>query len=97
MAGEHHCFWTVNYLFATYLQTREGGSHRIEKVEKVRPGKAKFYFNISDDEAEAIQLRFHESVCSEFEQLRKKTIDLTYVWLFALSSCLFSSNLHLFS
>jgi hypothetical protein len=72
-------YFTVNYLFATYLQTKEGGGHKIERVEKVRPGKAKFHFNLSPEEAEEIQLRFHKSACSEFESLRKSTIDLAYV------------------
>lgn len=69
---------TVNYLFATYLQTKEGGGHKITKVEKLRPGKAKFYFEIKPEDAENLQMRFHQSVCSEFESLRKATIDLAY-------------------
>lgn len=69
---------TVNYLFATYLQTKEGGNHKIEKVEKMRPGKAKFYFNITQEEAEKFQLQFHGSSCAEFEATRKSTIDLCY-------------------
>lgn len=71
-------FVTVNYLLATYLQTKEGGGHKIVKVEKVRPGKAKFHFDIKPEEAEAIQMRFHQSSCSEFESLRRSTIDLAY-------------------
>ena len=71
-------FCTVNYLFAAYLQTKEAGGHKIAKVEKVKPGKAKFYFNISEDEAKKLQLNFHNSSCSEFEQIRKLTIDLCY-------------------
>lgn len=71
-------FFTVNYLFASYLQTREAGGHKIVRVEKVKPGKAKFYFNISEDEAKKLQLDFHNSICSEFEQIRKLTIDLAY-------------------
>jgi len=71
-------FYTVNYLFAAYLQTRDGGSHKIKRVEKVRPGKARFYFEISPDKAEEIQLKFHNSQASEFEHLRKQTIDLCY-------------------
>ena len=69
---------TVNYLFAAYLQTSEGGGHKITKVEKMRPGKAKFFFSLSVDEAEALQMRFHNSVCAEFEEFRKKTINLAY-------------------
>jgi len=71
-------FHTVNYLFATYLQTKEGGSHRIAKVEKMRPGKAKFHFELTPSQAEDLQLKFHNSICAEFEQLRKTTIDLAY-------------------
>jgi len=71
-------FATVNYLFAAYLQTQEAGGHKIAKVEKLRPGKAKFFFNLTEEEAEKAQMRFHSSVCSEFEALRKKTIDLAY-------------------
>jgi len=71
-------YFTVNYLFATYLQTREGGAHKVQKVEKLRPGKAKFFFAITPDEAEEIQLRFHKSPAAEFEALRKATIDLAY-------------------
>jgi hypothetical protein len=71
-------FYTVNYLFATYLQTKEAGSHKIFKVEKVRPGKAKFYFQITHEEAEKLQFQFHQSICSEFESLRKATINLAY-------------------
>lgn len=71
-------FYTVNYLFAAYLQTKEAGSHKIVKVEKVRPGKAKFHFDISHEQAEQLQLQFHQSVCSEFEALRKLTINLAY-------------------
>jgi hypothetical protein len=72
------CYYTVNYLFATYLQTTEGGGNKIVRVEKVRPGKAKFYFDITPEKAEEIQLKFHASSCSEFERLRKATIDLAY-------------------
>jgi len=71
-------FWTVNYLLATYLQTKEGGSHKISRIEKLKPGKAKFYFDLSQEAAEEIQLRYHNSSCAEFEQVRKLTIDLTY-------------------
>ena len=71
-------FYTVNYLFATYLQTKEAGGLKIVRVEKMRPGKAKFFFDISPELAEELQLRFHSSVCSEFEGLRKATIDLAY-------------------
>ncbi len=69
---------TVNYLLATYLQTKEGGGHKIVKVEKIRPGKARFCFDIKPEDAEAAQMRFHSSSCSEFESLRKATIDLAY-------------------
>jgi len=69
---------TVNYLFAAYLQTKEGGAHKIAKIEKIRPGKARFYFDISEKEAEERQFGFHNSVCSEFESIRKQTIDLAY-------------------
>ena len=69
---------TVNYLFAAYLQTSEGGTHKIVKIEKLKPGKARFYFEVSQEEAEKIQLKFHGSICSEFESLRKSTIDLAY-------------------
>ena len=71
-------FFTVNYLFATYLQTKEGGGRKIVKIEKIRPGKARFYFDITASEAEQIQVKFHNSSCSEFEALRKSTIDLAY-------------------
>jgi hypothetical protein len=71
-------FATVNYLFAAYLQTKEGGGYKIAKIEKIRPGKAKFYFEISDAEAEERQLAFHKSSCSEFEAMRKATINLAY-------------------
>ena len=77
-------YYTVNYLLATYLQTEEGGGNKIARVEKVRPGKAKFYFDVSPEEAEKIQLKFHNSRASEFEQLRKQTIDLAYVFLLFL-------------
>lgn len=78
MANERPLFCTVNYLLATFLQTTEGGRHKIVKVEKVRPGKAKFYFDINPKEADELQLKFQYSVCSEFESLRKQTIDLAY-------------------
>lgn len=71
-------WFTVNYLLATYLQTKEGGNHKIERVEKVKPGKAKFFFNITSEEAEKAQLKFHSSSCAEFEAIRKSTIDLAY-------------------
>lgn len=71
-------FKTVNYLFATYLQTREAGGHKVKNVKKIRAGKAEFYFEMNEDEAEKLQLQFHESSCSEFERLRKQTIDLCY-------------------
>lgn len=69
---------TVNYLFAAYLQTKAGGSHKIVKVEKVKPGKAKFYFDIKPDVAEELQLKFHTSEAYEFEQFRKGSINLCY-------------------
>lgn len=71
-------FSTVNYLFATYLQTSEGGRHKIAKMEKIRPGKARFYFDVSPEKADEIQIKFHNSICSEFEQTRKATIDLAF-------------------
>lgn len=71
-------YYTVNYLFAAYLQTRVGGGHKIQKVEKVRPGKAKFYFDLSKEEIDSCQLKFHNSCCVEFEAMRKATIDLAY-------------------
>lgn len=69
---------TVNYLFAAYLQTKEGGSHRITKIDKIKPGKARFHFDITDKDAEGLQFKFHNSTCSEFESIRKQTIDLAY-------------------
>lgn len=77
-ANKIEMFWTVNYLFATYLQTREAGSHRIINVEKVRPGKAKFYFDISKEDADKLKMQFSSSLCAEFESIRKLTIDLCY-------------------
>lgn len=71
-------YFTVNYLFAAYLQTREGGSLKIVKIEKIRPGKARFYFDISPEDAERRQMSFHNSTCAEFEAMRKSTIDLAY-------------------
>lgn len=71
-------YWTVNYLFAAYLQTREAGGNKIARVEKIKPGKAKYFFDISPDLAEKHQLAYHQSVCSEFESIRKATIDLSY-------------------
>lgn len=68
----------MNYLFAAYLQTGEAGGHKIIRHEKVRQGKAKFFFNITEEQAERLKLQFHHSVCSEFERLRKITIDLAY-------------------
>lgn len=69
---------TSNYLFATYLQTKECGEINIQKVEKIRPGRAYFYFNITSDQAEEYKLKFHSSICLEFEELRKKTISLAF-------------------
>ena len=69
---------TVNYLLATYMQTKEGGGHKIVKIEKIRPGKARFFFDVNPNDAESLQMRFHSSTCSEFESLRKQTIDLAY-------------------
>ncbi len=71
-------FNTVNYLFAAYLQTKEAGSHRIVRIEKIKPGKAKFYFNISKEDADKLQVQWQYSACSEFESIRKLTIDLCY-------------------
>jgi hypothetical protein len=75
---------TVNYLFASYLQTSEAGSHRISRVEKIKPGKAKFFFSITEAQATELKFKFHESVCSEFERCRRHTIDLSYMLLFGL-------------
>ena len=69
---------TVNYLFAAYLQTSEAGRHKIVKMDKIKLGRAKFYFDVTQDEAEKIQLKFHGSICAEFESLRKQTISLAY-------------------
>lgn len=69
---------TVNYLFATYLQTSEAGHNKIKKVEKVRNGKAKFFFDLTEEAAADLKLKWTNSVCSEFERLRKLTIDLAY-------------------
>ena len=69
---------TVNYLFAAYLQTKEGGSNKIVKSEKIRRGRAKFYFNMTEEEASKIKLKFIDSCCSEFERFRQSTIDLAY-------------------
>jgi len=77
-------FVTVNYLFAAFLQTEPGGRHKILKVEKVRTGKAKFFFDIDEKTAEEAKLKFHNSCCAEFEKIRKQTIDLAYVFLYAL-------------
>jgi len=74
----HSDFYTVNYLFATYLQTSEAGRHKVQRVEKIRPGKAKFYFDITEELAKELQLKFHNSVCAEFEALRKSSIDMAY-------------------
>lgn len=71
-------YHTVNYLQAAWLQTVSGGSHTIIKVEKIKPGKAKFYFDITEEEAEKIKLEFHDSCCQKFEQMRRNTIDLAY-------------------
>ena len=71
-------YFTVNYLFAAYLQTKEGGGHKIVKIEKIRPGKARFYFDISPEVADKCQMSFHNSTCAEFEAMRKSTIDLAY-------------------
>lgn len=71
-------FETVNYLFAAFLQTKEGGSHKVARVEKIRPGKARFFFEINPAEAEELQFKFHQSVCLEFEQKRRATMDLAY-------------------
>jgi len=78
--------YTINYLLAAYLQTQEGGGNKIVRVEKVRPGKAKFFFNITPEEYEEIQLKFRYSAASEYEQVRKQTIDLCYLFLFALGA-----------
>jgi hypothetical protein len=71
-------FETVNYLFAAYLQTNEGGRHKVVKVEKLRPGKAKFFFELTPEQAEDLQFKFHQSICLEFEQKRRATMDLAY-------------------
>ncbi len=71
-------YHTVNYLFAAFLQTKAGNDQVIQRVEKVRPGKAKFYFDITKEEVDSYQLSFHNSCCMEFEGIRKKTIDLAY-------------------
>jgi len=69
---------TLNYLFAAYLQTSEAGGHRIKKVEIVKRGKAKFFFDITEEEASRLKLEWHNSICSEFERIRKYTIELSY-------------------
>lgn len=71
-------YYTVNYLFAAYLQHPAGGGYRVVRVEKVRPGKAKFYFEIDRAAADALFLKFHASDLLEFETIRKRTIDLAY-------------------
>ena len=66
---------TANYLFATYLQIN---NYTIKKVEKIRPGKANFYFEITEEEAEELKMKFHSSCCMQFERIRKNTIELAY-------------------
>ena len=78
MTSEDGKFMTVNYLLATYLQTKEGGGHKIAKTVVIKPGKARFYFDIKEEEGREAHLRFVNSVCSEFESLCKHTIDLCY-------------------
>ena len=69
---------TTNYLLASYLQSSECGNLEIQKVERLSIGRARFSFAISDEEAERLKMKFHKSVCSEFERLRKSTIALAY-------------------
>lgn len=69
---------TVNYLFATYLQTKEAGSLPVLRVEKIRDGKAKFFFEITETQAEDLKVKWANSSCSEFERLRRHTIELAY-------------------
>jgi len=71
-------YYTVNYLLAAYLQTEECGNIEIAKTEKIKNGRAKFYFNITPEEAEKFKVQFHDSICYEFESKRKKTISLAY-------------------
>lgn len=71
-------YWTVNYLFAAYLQHPTGGGHKVVRVEKVRPGKARFYFDLDRTVADALFLKFHDSDLLAFETIRKRTIDLAY-------------------
>lgn len=87
--SDRPCYVTVNYLFAAYLQTVEAGGYKIVRVEKIRPGKAKFFFDISEESAEKLKLQFHNSACSEFERHRKYTIDLSYVLPFCLFTWLY--------
>ena len=66
---------TANYLFAAYLQTQ---NFAIKRVEKLRPGKANFYFDITEEKAEELKMKFHSSCCMNFERIRKNTIELAY-------------------
>ena len=69
---------TTNYLFAAFLQTSEGGDYKMSKVVKIKPGKAVFYFDLTKEKADDLKMKFHNSVCWEFEDKRKKTISLAY-------------------
>lgn len=69
---------TVNYLFAAYLQTNEAGGHRIKRVDVLKPGKAKFFFDLTENQAAELKLKWVGSTCAEFENLRKSTIDLAF-------------------
>lgn len=71
-------YYTVNYLFAAYLQTKTGGEYAISRVEKVSVGKAKYFFDITSDEAEKRKFEFSQSDFLRFEQIRRSTIDLAY-------------------
>lgn len=61
--------------FCAFLVSK---GHNVTKFDVIARGKAKYYFNISDDEWKKLKLEFNNSELANFKMLIDKLKDLSY-------------------